>query len=280
MTADEMQLSPEWQERLIGLIERYVDLDLILEKVAYKQDLLSMDAEDETVPSQSASPLTPIAVARDAAFCFYYPDNLEILRQTGAELIFFSPLAGESVPRGAAGLYLGGGYPELFAEALSGNSGFMESIREGASSGMPMYAECGGLMVLSRFIETLEGKRYPMAGVLPLGTRMLPRRKALGYTEVTLRRRCLLGEPGVSLRGHEFHYSEIVEAVDDPSLDLVYDVRKRKQEAGRAEGYEVGSVLASYVHLHWGSGPAAGEAFVRRCSDFCKNAGEFGKGKN
>ena len=97
---------------------------------------------------------------------------------------------------------------------------------------------------------------------------MLPRRKALGYTEVMLRKPCLLGEPGVRLRGHEFHYSEIVEAEDNPSLDLVYELRKRKQHARRAEGYGVGSVLASYIHLHWGSGPAAGAAFVERCSSF------------
>jgi cobyrinic acid a,c-diamide synthase len=273
MTADEMELGSRWREQLAGLIERCVDLDLILEKVVRREDPASVGMEDEaagglTLAVAPAPAHTRIAVARDAAFCFYYPDNFEILREAGAELTFFSPLAGESVPPDAAGLYLGGGYPELFAETLSANAGFMESIREAVPAGMPVYAECGGLMALSRFIETLEGKRYPMAGVLPLGTRMLPRRKALGYTEVMLRKPCLLGEPGVRLRGHEFHYSEIVETEDHPSLDLVYELRKRKQHASRAEGYGIGSVLASYIHLHWGSGPAAGAAFVGRCSEF------------
>ena len=122
-------------------------------------------------------------------------------------------------------------------------------------------------MVLSRFIEDSEGKRYPMAGLLPFGTRMLTRRKALGYTEVILREPCLFGQAGLSLRGHEFHYSEIAEMDESSSspLQFAYELRKRKHCAARQEGYMVGSVLASYVHLHWGSAPAGPAEFVRRC---------------
>jgi cobyrinic acid a,c-diamide synthase len=152
-----------------------------------------------------------IAVARDAAFCFYYPDNLELLEKAGARLRFFSPVNGESLPEACSGAYLGGGYPELFAREISGNARFLHSLGDLAARGMPIYAECGGLMTLGRFIDTIDGEKYRMAGILPFGTRMLPRRKALGYTEVVLRRQCLLGGPGRVIRGHEFHYSEIVE---------------------------------------------------------------------
>jgi cobyrinic acid a,c-diamide synthase len=125
--------------------------------------------------------------ARDAAFCFYYEDNLELLRSAGADLCFFSPLAGESFPESTAGLYLGGGYPELHAADLASRPTFLTGVRCAAERGMPIYAECGGLMVLSQFIETTGGDRRPMAGILPFGTRMLKQRKALGYTEVMLR---------------------------------------------------------------------------------------------
>jgi cobyrinic acid a,c-diamide synthase len=211
-------------------------------------------------------------VARDAAFCFYYPDNLELLEQAGARLRFFSPLSGETLPEQCSGAYLGGGYPELFAKEISGNAGFLQSLRERAGQKMPIYAECGGLMTLGRFIDTIEGQRYPMAGILPFGTRMLHRRKALGYTEVVLRRQCLLGEPGGVIRGHEFHYSEIVEP-DNTQIEFVYDLHMRKHEAARPEGYRRGSVLASYIHLHWGSAPEAACRFVSHCAEW-KNGGK------
>lgn len=268
VTADEVFLTPKWQETVISLVERYVDLDLILRKAEIESSRsMPASVDVEVKPSARPAESIPIAVARDAAFCFYYPDNFDLMRAAGAELRFFSPLAGESLPENAAGLYMGGGYPELFAREISGNEGFLTAIRAAASRGMPIHAECGGLMVLSRFIEDSEGKRYPMAGLLPFGTRMLTRRKALGYTEVILRKPCLLGQAGLSLRGHEFHYSEIAEMDESssPPLQFAYELRKRKHCAARLEGYMVGSVLASYVHLHWGSAPEGPAELVRRC---------------
>ena len=219
VTADEMRLDAGWQKTLAKLMEKSIDIDLLLEKtrlsgVRHPENPPCPPLEKGGIPTASGirHPDRPvIAVARDAAFCFYYPDNLELLEKAGARLRFFSPVRGETLPETCSGAYLGGGYPELFAKAISENARFLESLREGAGLGMPIYAECGGLMTLSRFIDTIEGERYNMAGILPFGTRMLPRRKALGYTEVVLRRQCLLGGPGRVIRGHEFHYSEIVE---------------------------------------------------------------------
>ncbi|MBP8646727.1 MAG: cobyrinate a,c-diamide synthase, partial [Syntrophobacteraceae bacterium] len=157
---------------------------------------------------------------------------------------------------------------ELFASGLSTQSRFFEDLRRASAAGMPVYAECGGLMTLSRSIETVEGEVFPMAGILPFRTRMLPRRKALGYTEVELRGECLLGGAGSRIRGHEFHYSEIVDMDPNQSLEEVYEVHGRRDAVPRSEGYAVGSVLASYVHLHWGSAPRAARHFAERCRQF------------
>lgn len=293
VTADEIRLNPEWKGRIAGIVEEYIDLDLLLEKVRCRpmSDPLPADSADEgkaaaTVPrshefldmpgfyegsTREAESLASIAVARDAAFCFYYRDNFELLERAGAQLEFFSPLAGEGIPEGAAGLYLGGGYPELFAERIASNRLFLDSLAEACSKGLPIYAECGGLMTLGRFIDTKEGQRYPMAGLLPFGTRMLKRRKALGYTEVVLRDSCLLGEKGAIIRGHEFHYSEIAEGEDFPGLLLAYGIRNRKEVSERHEGYMKGSILASYIHLHWGSNPGAAWSFVKHCRHAAMN---------
>ncbi len=264
VTADEFTLTPAWRERLAELVERHLDMDLLLHRTQAEPPWLTAQPD-----MPESSPAAAIAVARDAAFCFYYPDNFEMLRRAGAKIHFFSPLAGETLPAKACGLYLGGGYPELFAEQLGGQTRLFHDIRSAVAKGMPVYAECGGLMTLSRFIRTRAGDTYDMVGILPFGTRMLSRRKALGYTEVELRRSCLLGEPGLRIRGHEFHYSEIAQTEEIEGLNLAYQLHKRRP-AGvtRLEGYTHGSVLASYIHLHWGSAPQVASNFVRRCTEY------------
>ncbi|HOV85657.1 MAG TPA: cobyrinate a,c-diamide synthase [Syntrophobacteraceae bacterium] len=264
LTADEAQLTPQWRSKLVELVERHLDLDEILRKSVYSGPVTAGEKEK---PPRSPRPV-PIAVAKDAAFCFYYADNFDLLTRWGADLRFFSPLAGETLPPGSAGLILGGGYPELFASRLAGQGRFLAEVRRAAAAGMPVYAECGGLMTLSRSIETLEGEVFPMAGILPFRTRMLSRRKALGYTEVELRSSCLLGEPGQVIRGHEFHYSEIADMDEGESLERVYEIRGRKGSEPRPEGFATGSVLASYIHLHWGSSPGAPRHFTQRCRQF------------
>jgi cobyrinic acid a,c-diamide synthase len=274
VTSDEVFLDRMWRDAAADLMERCVDLDAIL--VATPCSPEPVAAISTGAAAQTGSARTPIAVARDAAFCFYYADNLDLLREAGAEIRYFSPLAGERLPPDSAGLYLGGGYPELFAERLSSHTAVLESIRLAASRGMPVYAECGGLMFLGREIETVDGTRCPMVGLLPFSTRMLKQRKALGYTEVELLQPCLLGKAGLRLRGHEFHYSEIVpgdeargDAIgrrEDP--EKIYVLRRRRFEETRREGYLAGSVLASYIHLHWGSAPEAATSFVQHCREF------------
>lgn len=238
-------------------------------KCTTQESRLVAQADTQSGLWKSRKPV--IAVARDAVFCFYYQDNLDLLEAYGARLRFFSPLAGETVPDDAAALYLGGGYPEEHAKILRRNDRFFADVQKFAQSARPVYAECGGLMVLSRHITLVSGERVPMAGILPFGTRMLSRRKALGYVEVVLTRPCLLGEPGRHVRGHEFHYSEIDDAEGwQGAYSYCYRLRARKYRKEQDEGYQVGSVLASYVHLHWGSAPQAAACFVAAAAKaFC-----------
>jgi cobyrinic acid a,c-diamide synthase len=206
-----------------------------------------------------------IGVARDAAFHFYYQDLFDALRTSGCEVLFFSPLDDRRLPEGLFGLYLGGGYPELHAERLAENGEMLAAIRAYAGSGKPLYAECGGLMYLSRGIEA-DGRFYPLAGVLPTRTRMLAGKKALGYVEVALTEDSLWGRRGELLRGHEFHYSELVDdPASDPAWRKVYSLRRRRTDTVETEGYQNGAILASYLHLHYASRPAAVARFLERC---------------
>ena len=215
--------------------------------------------------SASSQSRLRLGVARDAAFHFYYQDLFDALDAAGCEVVFFSPLADRRLPEGISGLYLGGGYPELHAERLVANGEMLAAIRNYATSGRPLYAECGGLMVLSRGIEA-DGRFYPLTGVLPARTRMLAAKKALGYVEVALTEDSLWGRRGDVLRGHEFHYSELI---DDPASDplwrKVYSVRRRRTDVVETEGYQNGAILASYTHLNFASRPAVVARFLERC---------------
>lgn len=245
------------------------------ERVAESTDLERLlDIAQAATPLQSRSielglptPFVPIntspviAVARDAAFNFYYTDNLELLVRAGARLIEFSPLRGEGVPEQADGLYLGGGFPEEFASVIARNSAFMEGLRAAADNGMPLYAECGGYMVLARSLTDRAGRQHKMAGIIPAHTVMLERRAALGYREVTAREDNLLLKQGECLRGHEFHYS--VMNYDDAQHSYAYDSQGRG--GSHPEGYVRGNIMASYAHIHLASYLPAAFRLVEAC---------------
>ena len=262
VTAEDHPLGTGYLEGLADLMEKHLDLEGLLAALS-PLDL------GEPATSVSPAPTVRIGVPRDRAFCFYYPDNLEWLARFGAEIVPFSPLDDEDLPGEVHGLYLGGGYPELFARQLSANQAMRRVIREGAEAGLPMYAECGGLMYLCQEIYDLEGERHAMASVLPFGVRMLPRLKALGYREVTCNADSLLGPAGTRARGHEFHYSEIISVPEE--LPRLYQLTARRGGEPVREGYTVNQVLASYVHLHFGSNPKVARHFVDRCQRFKEN---------
>ena len=167
----------------------------------------------ETVSATSTEPnyeWIRVGVARDRAFSFYYEDNLDLLREMGAEIVQFSPITDPALPKNLDALYFGGGYPELYAALLSGNDRMLQDIRDFAKTNKPIYAECGGLMYLAEELITIEEGTYPMAGVLPIAIEMTKSLVHFGYADVEFAQDCLLGEKGTTVRGHSFHCSRIV----------------------------------------------------------------------
>lgn len=265
VTAEDLRPSEDREEHLVLWIENHLDLNRILEKAPRISP-----ARPDTEPPPGRR--VRIGLARDEAFCFYYAENLRILEAAGAELVPFSPLRSADLPENVAGLYLGGGYPELHCEALSANRSVKKAIRAFSRSGRPVYAECGGFMYLMQTIRDLQGRRHRMAGVFPLEATMEPRLRSLGYREVTTRAESLLGPAGTTVRGHEFHYSRM-EPHDEGNAERIYRMTPRNGQAEFEEGFLMNGVLGSYVHLHWGSNPRAAKAFVEACAKGCKPEG-------
>lgn len=189
-----------------------------------------------------------IGVARDKAFSFYYEDNFDALRQSGADIVSFSPLTDAELLPNLDALYLGGGYPELHADVLSRNRSMNTSIRVFAEAGNPVYAECGGMIYLSKSLVTLDGHRYPMAGLLPMEFEMTPGLVQFGYVDAEFVEDCLLGEKGTRVRGHSFHYSRLCAG---STVATAYRLRYTLSGREELEGYQKGNVFASYVHLHF-----------------------------
>jgi len=207
-----------------------------------------------------------IAVARDPAFCFIYDDNLRLLREAGAEISFFSPLYDTTLPSNISGIYLPGGYPELYAAQLAANTAMQTKIRDAAGANMPIYAECGGFIYLTKGMEASGNQlSADFVGIYPVRCRMLHRRKALGYRQVELIAATVIGKVGTVMRGHEFHYSEIGTMPED--VERCYQVSRQGVTLG-IEGFRVKNCLASYIHLHFGSNPEIARTFAAACRGF------------
>ena len=257
-TGEEQPISPEALEKLAATISAQVNLERLLELAA---GATAPPVDD--VPVRQVEVRARIGVARDKAFCFYYEDNFDLLRAAGAELVFFSPLEDHCLPEKLDGLYLGGGYPELYARELSGNLTMRQAVYEWAQSGKVLYAECGGFMYLTEGIVGEDVGALPMAGVFPVTARMQKRRASLGYREVRLEADCFFGPAGTVLRGHEFHYS-VIDAMP-PHIERIYAVNSSVNGDGSREGYRYNNVLGGYLHLHFGFNPSMAVEFVRAC---------------
>ncbi len=253
---EEHPLRGEGLDQLVYLAEQHLDLDLLLQIAGRHHPLPASEDRIGSIPSGRHQ--VRLGVARDEAFCFYYEDNLDLLREAGADLVFFSPLKDRELPLDLQGLYLGGGYPELHAARLSANQEMRSQILAFAQSGRPVYGECGGFMYLCRSITDLEGKEFPMVNLYPFRATMQARLRSLGYRQPVVQQDTLLGPKGTVLHGHEFHYSTIEES--SPSVETAY-----RLDNGGTEGYRLYNTLAGYMHLHWGRTPEAAARFVQAC---------------
>jgi cobyrinic acid a,c-diamide synthase len=241
VTAAEHPRTQEAIETAARLAEAHIDLNAVREIAG---EAPTIELPDRNRPT--SGPRVRIGVLRDEAFSFYYPENLEALEELGAELAFFSALAGDTLPEIDA-LYIGGGFPELYAARLAAHRGLRESIRVAVDDGMPVYAECGGLMYLAKDLIA-DGVSHPMAGVLDLVVEQTSKPRGHGYAEGTVERTNPFFEVGTRLRGHEFHYSQ-VRGGQHRSATAVGLGRGPGLGDGR-DGIVVGRVWASYLHLH------------------------------
>ena len=213
-----------------------------------------------------------IAVAQDAAFSFYYPTSLAVLERLGAELVPFSPLDDETLPDGIAGVLLGGGFPEMFAEKLAANTSMRASIRAAAEQGLPIYAECGGYMYLMTELVDFDGRAHAMCGVFPGRAVMTKRLQMVGYVTARMETDTVLGPAGTELRGHEFHFSQeeatdaAAEKATSDALARPFTFTKLRNGATYGAGQVFKNVLGSYLHIHFAGCPGAAERFVEACA--------------
>lgn len=278
-----------WIPRETGLVvpERHLGLVPIAEPgkwrafieaaadlVARQVDLVRLQALADQAPPLISAPLAPapvpqgayrsrIAVARDEAFSFTYADNLDLLRAAGGEIVFFSPLHDEALPPHTAGVILSGGFPELYAAQLAANEGMRESLRQAHADGLPIYAECGGLMVLTEAVVDLDGRTHPMVGLLPGRCIMTPR-LTMGYRVAQAACDSLLLRQGETVRTHEFHYSAWEGR--PPDLPPAYYLRAIEGQEPQPEGACIGNLLASYAHVHLAARPELAPRFVAACA--------------
>lgn len=237
--------------RLAEIVTRSIDLDAVL-ALARTAPTTSADPPLLPEPVELGRSSVTVAVAAGPAFSFVYRDNLEALEAAGADLAPFDPLSDERLPEGTTGIYAGGGFPEVYASRLSDNRSLLADLRSVTASGVPVWAECGGLLWLARSLEGAE-----LAGVIPAQGRMTDR-LTLGYRRARARTDTLLAPTGTDLRGHEFHYSQLEPPGD--ALELT-----GRLGGGRA-GYASADLFASYLHLHLGGNPTPAARFVSRAA--------------
>ena len=262
--------------RHLGMIphQEYSDsdgaLDYLAELVAGNVDLDRLEQVMIPVVERPALAVTGhgggervrIGVLQDAAFQFYYSENLEALERAGAELVYIDAMRAPALPE-IAGLYIGGGFPETGARELAANAGFRQSIKEAADGGLPIYAECGGLIYLGRSI-VLDGEEFPLAGVFPVRFGMSKRPQAHGYTIFRVERDNAFYRPGTEVKGHEFRYSKVLDWQGSEEQLALKMVRGYGFSGGR-DGLVHNNVLALYTHVHADGTPEWAENFMRRC---------------
>ncbi|MBA4371577.1 MAG: cobyrinic acid a,c-diamide synthase [Thermodesulfovibrio sp.] len=255
------------------IIARYVDIDRIY-RIARDAGPIKTAVQESGGKSRDKAlqNKVTIGIVRDAAFQFYYPENFEELERHGARLIEISALTEKKLPEIDA-LYIGGGFPETNAIGLAKNRAFRQCLKKEIEKGLPVYAECGGLMYLGRTL-TLAGKQYPMAGILPLDFEMGKKPAAHGYTVVKITAQNLFYRRGTVLRGHEFHYSRLAGSLEnrviDPGIHFAFSLQRGEGILGKKDGICYKNVLATYTHLHAYGSPQWAAGMLRAALSYRK----------
>ena len=246
-------------DKIGAAIDSQVDLDSIINLANNASQL----AEEKAEIVNKEQTKVKIAIAKDEAFSFYYPESIAVLEKMGARIIYFSPLKDEKLPK-ADGLILGGGFPEMFAEKLSANESMLSDIREKAENNLPIYAECGGYMYLMESLTDFAGRNYKMAGIIPNRAVMKEKLQMVGYVTAKFNFATVLGEKDDEVHGHEFHFStEELEPKDAPFIFM----RLRNGQEYPA-GYAAKNILGSYLHLHFVGNEGLAKNFIDKCKAY------------
>lgn len=265
VTPEDVQGLPEKLDRLAETLERSLDLERLLAVAKSAPPLENRLATH--APVHSGLPLR-LAVARDRAFCFYYRENLDLLRELGAEPVFFSPLTDRALPENCDGLYLGGGYPELWLGRLAENRPMLESVRHAVCSGLPTLAECGGFLYLHREIRNRNGTAFPGAAVLDSCAAPAGGLRRFGYITLTAEHDTLLCSQGDSIRAHEFHYWDSEHPGD--AFTAAKPLRSTRWPCIHAQN----NLFAGFPHLYFYSNPSFAARFVRAMAERRKRKDE------
>jgi cobyrinic acid a,c-diamide synthase len=249
--------------KLGEFIGERVDLIAVEEIARSAPPIRHIEAQERARKDAKAT----VGIAVDDAFSFYYADAIDLLRTEGADIVNFSPLHDPSLPEGLDGIYIGGGFPESFSAQLEENGPMRTSIKKRLEDGMPAFAECGGLMYLTRSITDFRGPRRSMVGVFD-GETVMTNRLTLGYTLASAKSDSIISKAGESLRGHEYHFSQIQSIPDDASF--AYEMIRGDGISGRREGWQEYNTLGCYSHVHLCSKPRTATRFVEACLGYSR----------
>ena len=257
-----------------GMAVKYIDLDKLVQTACDSPGLPAAGGAEEISEKKDADPATAfkikprIGIMRDSAFQFYYQENIDALISEGAELVYTSPLSDKTIPEVDA-LYIGGGFPETHAKELSENTFYKEELKTLAAKGLPIYAECGGLMYLGKEL-ILDGVTYSMAGLIPIVFGFSKKPQAHGYTIVMVEENNPYYKVGTEICGHEFHYSNVLEWGGEEK-DLAFRLKRGSGLINNKDGFVFKKVLATYTHIHALGTPEWAEAMIRNAVGYRDN---------
>jgi len=249
--SEERKINSALYDKLGQMVLETIDIDRLLATAGSAGNFPDYNKSIFTDRNDSLN--VTLAVARDNAFCFYYQDDIDLFEALGAKIIEFSPLADKSLPVGIDGVFMGGGFPELFADRLSKNESMINSILDAHKQGTVIYGECGGMMYLIEKLIDCEGRSFKMSGVLNGTTRMEKRRQGLGYVIVDATYDSVICNNGDTFRAHEFHWSKLQDVPDNTIF--AYNTKKSNGKRTGVDGICKSNVLASYTHIHFSSNP-------------------------